>query len=105
MPTADDLMTAADLTRIRSEVARVLDGMGVRAWLFGSHAAGTARRSSDVDVAVQADGGPVPAAAMLALRESLDEAPVLRRVDLVDLATVDPEFAARVLSESIPWIV
>jgi predicted nucleotidyltransferase len=92
-----------DLDRIRSTVARVLGGRDVEVWLFGSHATGTARRSSDVDIAVRGTG-PLPAEVMLALREALEEAPVLRRVDVVDLALVDAGFVARVESEGVRWI-
>jgi predicted nucleotidyltransferase len=104
MSTTGDLSLANDLARIREVVTRLLHGRGVRVWLFGSHASGTARRSSDVDVALLGDG-PVPAEVMLTLREALDDAPVLRRVDLVDLSEVEPVFAARVMAEGIPWDV
>ena len=37
------------------------------------------------------------------LREALEEARVVRRVDLVDLAEAEPAFRERVLREGIPW--
>ncbi|MCU0649538.1 MAG: nucleotidyltransferase domain-containing protein [Gemmatimonadaceae bacterium] len=97
-----DAGTAHDLRVIREIVRRRLAGHGIRAWLFGSHATGVARRSSDVDVALRGDDR-VPAEIMIDLRDELEDASVLRRVDLVDLATVDPAFAERVLREGILW--
>ena len=36
-------------------------------------------------------------------REALEEAPVVRRVDLVDLAEAEPAFRERVLREGVLW--
>ncbi|RTH33164.1 nucleotidyltransferase [Thermus scotoductus] len=37
------------------------------------------------------------------LKEALEEAPVVRRVDLVDLTEAEPAFRERVLREGILW--
>lgn len=71
-------------------------------YLFGSHAAGTSRRFSDVDVAVDAKT-PILASLWADLREAIEDSTVPWHVDLVDLGQVDPEFRGRVISEGLPW--
>lgn len=56
------------------------------AWVFGSRAAGTARRASDIDLAIEAPG--LAPARWHALREALEEAPLIYRLDIVRLDTL-----------------
>jgi predicted nucleotidyltransferase len=49
--------------------------------LFGSRATGTARRASDIDLAVSAP--EASAEEWLALREAIDEAPIIFEFDVV----------------------
>ncbi len=78
-----------------------LQGLGVRLYLFGSGAKGRLWRGSDLDLALLS---PTPLAHLLPLlREALEEAPIVHRVDLVDLSEVDPDFRARVLEEGVLW--
>ncbi|WP_114312438.1 nucleotidyltransferase domain-containing protein [Thermus caldifontis] len=82
-------------------LAPYLRGKGVKLILYGSHARGEAGRGSDLDLALL---GPLTLRELLPLlREALEEAPVLRRVDLVDLGEADPTFRERVLKEGIVW--
>ncbi|MGF1639364.1 MAG: nucleotidyltransferase family protein [Rhodospirillales bacterium] len=90
------------LDEIRTIVLRHLRGRAAAVYLFGSHAAGTAGRFSDVDVAVDAEA-PIPESVWAALAEALDDSTVPWRVDLVDLGRVDPEFRRRVLREGVRW--
>lgn len=53
------------------------------AWIFGSHASGSARADSDLDLAVLAEP-PLAAAEIAAVSASISEA-ICTRVDLVDL--------------------
>ncbi|RTG91827.1 hypothetical protein CSW37_00430 [Thermus scotoductus] len=96
---------ATSLERDKEVVLRTLapylQGKEVKLILYGSHARGEAQRGSDLDLALL---GPLPLRELLPLlREALEEAPVLRRVDLVDLEEVDPAFRERVLKEGIVW--
>lgn len=75
-----------------------LQGLGVRLYLVGSGARGTLRRGSDLDLALFSER---PLAHLLPLlREALEEAPVVHRVDL---AEADPAFRAQVLEEGVLW--
>ena len=58
------------LEQVKRIVLGHLQGRDVAVYLFGSHAAGTARRYSDVDVAIDARF-PIPASVWAALSEGL----------------------------------
>lgn len=88
------------LGAVREIVLRELAGAPVQVYLFGSRARGTARRTSDVDVAVE---GPVPAGVLSRLREALEDSNVPVRVDVIELRDADDAFRARVLREAVPW--
>ena len=98
------MTTARDkyLEQVKRIVLGHLRGQDVAVYLFGSHAAGTSRRFSDVDVAVDARS-PIPANLWAALSEALEDSTVPWHVDLVDLSQVAPEFRRRVISEGIAW--
>ncbi|MFW6050238.1 MAG: type VII toxin-antitoxin system MntA family adenylyltransferase antitoxin [Myxococcota bacterium] len=71
------------------------------ALLFGSHAAGTARPDSDIDVAVLLDASPAPAERTARLRrllEALGRELAVDRVDLVLLNDAPPKLAFRALA-------
>jgi len=90
-----------DKEAVLQALAPYLQGRGVKLILYGSHARQEAGRGSDLDLALL---GPKPLGELLPLlREALEEAPVLRRVDLVDLGEVDPTFRERVLREGVVW--
>ena len=98
MPTSSERY----LNQVKHVVLGHLRGRDVAVYLFGSHAAGTPRRYSDVDVAVDAKT-PIPASVWAALSEALEDSTVPWHVDLVDLGQVDPDFRRRVISEGIAW--
>jgi predicted nucleotidyltransferase len=77
------------------ELLRAQLPSGVRVWVFGSRATGTARRRSDLDLALE---GPEPLdpAVTGELAEALLESDLPYTVDLIDLRTVAPEFRARI---------
>ncbi len=93
---------ATSLERDKEAVLKTLvpylQGQGVKLILYGSHARGDAQRGSDLDLALL---GSLPLGELLPLlREALEKAPVLRRVDLGE---VDSIFRERVLRERIVW--
>jgi len=88
------------------EITRVLkpftEDSGASVILFGSRARGDARRTSDIDVALQANQ-PLPSWALARLREQLEESNLPFRVDLVDYSTLTEEFKRAIDEEGIPW--
>ena len=64
---------------------------GTRAWVFGSRATGTARRYSDLDLALEADR-PLDWATLADIAEALSESDLPIKVDVLDLRAVEPSF-------------
>jgi predicted nucleotidyltransferase len=64
---------------------------GARAWVFGSRATGTARRYSDLDVALEWER-PLGLDLIGAVTEALSESELPYKVDVVDLRLVTPAF-------------
>ena len=91
-----------DLAEVRRMVLEGLAGYAVSVYLFGSHARGTARRTSDIDVAILPFES-IPPWVLSALRGALEESHVPYQVDLVDLSMADPAFRERVMQEGIVW--
>ena len=98
VPAAD----ARDLQRIRQLVIERLRPFGVRIFLYGSRARGSARRSSDVDVAVLAEP-PLPVGILSRLRDELEESSIRLPVEIMDLAQANPALRERVMREGIVW--
>ncbi len=98
------MTTAAEssLNRVRSIVFRYLEGRNVTVYLFGSHARGSARRASDIDVAIDASE-PLPPGLLTRLRDELEESTIPYQVDVVDLRDVSPEFRKSVEREGLRW--
>lgn len=92
-----------DLERVRRIVTEALEGLPVRVYLYGSWAREDPHTLSDIDVAVEPLTA-LPTGTLARLRHQLEEAPILRKVDLVDLSTSDPVFRRKVHEEGCPWI-
>ncbi len=90
------------LDRVREIVLDALAGYPVTVYLFGSRANGTARRTSDVDVAIEASPA-LPPGVLARLRETLEESSVPYHVDIVDLDTADESLRQRVKREGQLW--
>ena len=74
----------------------------VRAYVFGSRARGGARAYSDLDLALAGDG-PLNPDLIGEIAEALSESDLPYRVDIVDLAMVEPPFRARVMREALAY--
>jgi type I restriction enzyme S subunit len=74
---------------------------GARAYVFGSRAHGGARQYSDLDLALEWDR-PLGLDIIGQIAEALSESDLPYKVDVVDLATVEPGFRARVAAHCIP---
>ncbi|MBV8778830.1 MAG: nucleotidyltransferase substrate binding protein [Alphaproteobacteria bacterium] len=77
--------------RIVLDILRAHLPPGAQAWVFGSRAAGRARRYSDLDLAVDA-GRRLTLDEAAILREAFDERDLPYRVDLVDWRAVGADF-------------
>jgi predicted nucleotidyltransferase len=66
-----------------------------RVWVFGSRATATARRYSDLDLALEAEQ-PLNPAIVGEIAEALSESDLPYKVDVIDLLTVDPAFRAMI---------
>lgn len=78
-------------TDLRSIVGRSLDLAQYRLFFFGSRVTNSGDDHSDIDVGVEGPA-PVPAAALSAIKEELEDLPTVYKVDLVDFAAVSGDF-------------
>lgn len=87
----------------RDALARVCRRHHV-AWLavFGSHARGTARPDSDVDVVADFEPGMTPGLGIVAVAEALRPVFGDRRVDLVTRRGLSPRFLEHILATAVP---
>lgn len=73
---------------------------GRRVWAFGSRATGRrVKRFSDLDLLIEGDNLSIREAALL--DEALDESRLPFKVDVVQAATLMPEFFARIQPERV----
>jgi predicted nucleotidyltransferase len=98
-------MTAAvdlreDHAAILRAVLRAHLPEGARAYVFGSRAHGTARRYSDLDLALEWDR-PLGLDVVGQIAEALSESDLPYKVDVVDLAVVDPSFRKRIAADCV----
>ena len=94
---------AAILDRVRDILLRVLGPGRTSVYLFGSWASAGRRRTSDIDLAIDAVE-PLPRATLARLREAFEESTVPCRIDVVDLAEADDTFRERVRCTGTLWI-
>jgi len=99
-------MTAAldmreDHAAILLSVLRALLPAGARAYVFGSRVHGGARPYSDVDLALEWDR-PLGLDIVGQIAEALSESDLPYKVDIVDLATVEPTFRLRIAGNCVP---
>ena len=72
-----------------------------RAWVFGSRAIGRARRASDIDLAIEAP--TLAPARWHDLIEALEQAPIIYRLDVIHLDTLDdPALEQAILHNRVP---
>lgn len=74
---------------------------GARAYVFGSRAHGNARRFSDLDLALEWER-PLGLDILGRIAEALSESDLPYKVDVVDLALVEPAFRALIAGDCIP---
>lgn len=82
-------VSPSQLEAIKSILLRHVPGCEVRA--FGSRVAGTAKKHSDLDLAVVGDQA-LSLHAMALLKEAFEESTLPFRVDVLDWNAISPEF-------------
>jgi predicted nucleotidyltransferase len=80
-----------------AEVRKILEFYAptLKAWAFGSRATGTAKRFSDLDLALEGEG-PVEYQTISKLKHAFAESDLPIKVDVVDWHALDPEFRATI---------
>jgi predicted nucleotidyltransferase len=73
----------------------------LRAWAFGSRATETAKRFSDLDLALEGER-PVEDQTISKLKHAFVEGDLPIKVDVVDWNALDPEFKAAVDNQRVP---
>jgi predicted nucleotidyltransferase len=73
---------------------------GATVWAFGSRVKGTAKRFSDLDLAIEA-GKRVDLRTLAVLEQDLADSDLPIKVDVIDLAAVKPSFRKLVGSKCV----
>lgn len=92
-------MRAEHLALVRGVLRQYLPD-GARACVFGSRAQGGARPYSDLDLALEWNR-PLGLDLIGQIAEVLSESDLPYRVDIVDLALVDPAFRQRIMADCV----
>lgn len=97
-PRGPLLLEGKDLQTVREILARVIPQHAV--WAFGSRAHGRyVWRFSDLDLAV---GGQLTCRERAALKNAFEESLLPMLVDVVEMGSVDAEFADRIRPDLVP---
>jgi predicted nucleotidyltransferase len=91
-------LEAGQLQEVRRILAQMVPGIPV--WAFGSRVTGKAKKFSDLDIALASDR-PTPKDKLWDLRDSFSESDLPFRVDVIDLASVSPEFKSAVMARHV----
>jgi predicted nucleotidyltransferase len=89
-----------DLAIVQRIVQNTLP-QGVHIWVFGSRAQGTAKKASDLDLAVDA-GRPLMPSEVTALADAFEESDLPYTVDVVDMQTVNERFLKIIDEAKLP---
>ena len=82
-------------------IRRYLSSQDFKVFLFGSWAKGNAESTSDIDIGILGEE-PVDSLVLMRIKGETEAIPTLRKVDIVDLKTVDEIFRKNVLSYAKP---
>jgi predicted nucleotidyltransferase len=69
-------------------------------WVFGSRAKGTAKKFSDLDLAIDA-GKPLASSIMIELAFDFEESDLPYKVDIIDLVTIKENFKKIIMQDRI----
>lgn len=88
--------------RLRQLVLGALGERDAEVYLFGSHARGDVRHTSDIDIGIL-PGEQFPSIFFSHLKETIEESTIPYEVDLIDLGKVSPAFRDQVVRAGIKW--
>jgi len=91
----------AEQRRLVRQILRSNLPSAVKVWVFGSRAAGRARRYSDLDLAIDA-GRPLTLDETACLADAFSESDLAYRVDVVDWRAIDDRFRQIIARERVP---
>lgn len=91
------------MEEVRRIVLDAVDHLVIDVYLFGSRARADAKPLSDADLALDNHGHPVPVECMAQLRNQLEQSLVPFNVDIIDLATANPNLIQAVQEDGIKW--
>ncbi len=91
------------MEEVRRLVLEAIENREIAAYLIGSRARGDARPQSDIDVALDGHGQPIPKMLLAELRERLEESLIPFTVDVVDLAEASAGLRAAARQEGVNW--
>lgn len=92
-------LDADSLTEVKKILAFYAPAL--KAWAFGSRATGTAKRFSDLDLAIEGEG-PVDYQTISKLKHAFAESDLPIKVDVVDWNALDSEFRAAIEKQRVP---
>ncbi len=75
--------------------------LDTRVWVFGSRARCTAKKTSDLDLAIDMGGIPIPLSLRAILSEDFDESALPFKVDIVDWNTTESRFKQIIEKERV----
>jgi len=84
---------------IKRIISKFLDPKEYQIFIFGSRAAGRAKKYSDYDIGIWGKKS-VPWHILAMINESLEESDIPYKVDIVDFSLLSPEFRKIALSKS-----
>lgn len=96
------MLDSSALEELKKIVLLSLCGTKARVYLFGSQVRGTAKMSSDIDIAIDGSIEDMPYR-ISCLRETLEESSFPWRVDVVDMHRAAANLRKRIEQEGILW--
>lgn len=90
------------MAALKKMVLDYTSDMPVNIYLIGSHATGTARKTSDVDIAIL-PRGTLSDRFFFQLKDLLEESTIPYSVDIIDLSQLNEEKKNRFLKKAIIW--
>lgn len=92
-------ITPQELKIVQNILKKYFDE-STKIWVYGSRAKGTAKKYSDLDLAI--DTGTMLSALLISeIAYELEESDLPYKVDLVDWTTLSPHFKQRISSDKI----
>ncbi len=92
------------LQQLKQLILNYIADKPVQIFLYGSRARNTARKTSDVDIALLSKD-KLPEGFITNLREIIEESTIPYQVDIIDLNQVDDNFRQKILKEAKLWNV